>query len=71
MTGDVSEHRSVSATEEWPTFALSYTFNPERLAGRDRIAPDELVVFDSAEPCIETAWITAERGSYVSIEDTR
>lgn len=73
MTGEADgQHpEPVSPTEEWPTFAIRYTFNPEDLAGRDRIDPDELVVFDPRTPGIGTAWITAARGSYVSIEDAR
>lgn len=69
---DVSETQEVSCAEDWPTFPLRYTFNPEGLVGRDRIDPDELVVFDPASPGgIGGAWVTAERGSYVSIEDVR
>lgn len=62
---------SVSATREWPTFALSYTFNPEDLVDRGETAPDELVVYDTGDAQIGKAWITATRGSYVSIEDAR
>lgn len=73
MRGNVSEQHAeaVSATREWPTFALGYTFNPDTLEDRGETAPDELVVFDAAEPRIGSAWLTAERGSYVSIEDVR
>lgn len=73
MMVDVSEQHveSVSATREWPTFALSYTFNPDDLVDRGEPDPDELVVYDTGETRIGTAWITAKRGSYVSIEDAR
>lgn len=73
MKRNVSEQHAepVSATREWPTFALSYTFNPDTPVGRGETAPDELVVFDSTEPRIGSAWLTAKRGSYVSIEDVR
>lgn len=73
MTGDVSEQHaeSVSATREWPTFALTYTFDPGDLVGRGEPAPDELVVFDPARSGVGSSWLTAERGSYVSIEDAR
>lgn len=72
-TGDaVAESaRSGCATEDWPTFAITYTFNPGDLVGRDEPAPDELVLFQTDDRTGTTAWLTAERGSYVSVEDVR
>lgn len=53
-------------------FPLRYTFNPEDLEGREWVAPDEMVVFDpQSSTGIGGAWITAERGAYVAIEDVR
>lgn len=73
MTADVNERHvgSVPATREWPTFCLNYTFDPEGIERREEPAPDELVVFDASTAQIGSAWVTAERGSYVSIEDVR
>lgn len=63
--------RGASATEDWPTFPITYTFNPGDLVGRDEPAPDELVLFEADDRTGTTAWVTAERGSYVSVEDVR
>lgn len=69
---DVSETQEPMCADDWPTFPLRYTFNPEGVAGRERIDPDELVVFDPGRPGgIGDSWVTAERGSYVCIEDVR
>jgi hypothetical protein len=60
------------ASADWPAFGLRYTFNPDDVVDCRPFAPDELVVFDPAEgDSASGSWIAAERGSYVSIEDTR
>lgn len=72
MASDVDGAAEDAWDDEWPIFPLRYTFNPQDLAGRERVAPDELVVFDpSHSQEIGGAWITAERGAYVAIEDVR
>lgn len=60
-----------SATGDWPTFSLRYTFNPDGVEGRGRIDPDDLVVFDPANDAIGEAWVIAARGAYVAVEDAR
>lgn len=64
-----SEH--ASAVAEWPTFALRYTFDPAGVGIDFGFAPDEVVVFDATRGRPEDRWIAAERGSYVSVEETR
>ncbi|KYH25263.1 hypothetical protein HAPAU_26480 [Halalkalicoccus paucihalophilus] len=59
------------AVEDWPTFALRYTFNPGRI-GLDRgFEADEVVVFDATRGRLNDRWIAAKRGSYVSVEEIR
>lgn len=57
-------------TAHWPTFPLLYTFNPSNVGVPDTFDPDELVVFDPSGSD-DGAWLSADRGSYVAIEDTR
>lgn len=60
-----------SCTEDWPTFALRFTFNPKSVR-EERFDPDELFVFDPDRLDVDDShWIAAERGSYVPIEDVR
>lgn len=67
-----SECDGPSCTEDWPTFGLRYTFNPKQSVREERFAPDELFLFDPDGIDLEgSRWISAERGSYVSIEETR
>lgn len=54
----------------WPTFSLRYTFNPEELEVPVAFDPDELVVFDPSTGGDE-AWLSADRGSYLDIQDAR
>lgn len=60
-----------SAVDNWPTFALRYTFNPAGIGLSERFDPDEVVVFDATHGRPDRRWIAAKRGSYVSIEETR
>lgn len=61
----------VPAVEDWPTFALRYTFNPGGVGLGDGFDSDEVVVFDATRGRLDDRWIAAERGSYVSVEETR
>ena len=55
---------------DWPNFGIRYTFNPSGVGIRGTFKPDEVVCFDAiAGP--ERCWISAERGSFVSLEETR
>lgn len=73
MTRGQSDTAEASSTADWPTFGLTYTYNPTtELAVDLDLHPDELVVFDGdITDGIEDAWLTAERGSYVDIETVR
>ncbi len=69
MTESSSEQ--ASAVEDWPTFALRYTFNPAGV-GLDRaFDPDEVVVFDPTRGRLDDSWIAAQRGSYIPVEEMR
>lgn len=59
------------AVADWPTFALRYTFSPGQIGLDGRFAPDEVVVFDATRGRPDSRWISAERGSYVSVEEIR
>lgn len=64
--------RERSCTSDWPSFALRYTFNPDRSVRSESFDADELFVFDPTRIAESNAhWISAERGSYVSVEDVR
>lgn len=67
------EQETADGTEavDWPVFSLRYTFNPEKMAGRQEFQPDELVIHERDQDDPRTRWMAAERGSYVSIEDVR
>lgn len=70
MSENTAEH--ARGNEQWPSFALNYTFNPDGVVGREYFGPDELVVFDARNTeAIGSAWVAAEREAYVSIEDVR
>lgn len=65
-----SELTRSESTDHWPSFSLRYTFNPEDIDGPE-FRPDDLVVFDATAGERSAAWISAARGSYVAIEETR
>lgn len=71
MVSSVSsqEPLETDTSASWPRFTLRYTFNPEELDAPVSFDPDELVAFDPSSG--DDAWISATRGSYIDIEDTR
>lgn len=69
MTEASSER--LSSIEDWPTFALRYTFNPAGIGLDHAFDPDEVVVFDATRRRLDDRWIAAERGSYVPVEEMR
>ena len=73
MTQGQSTDTEASSTADWPTFSLTYTYNPTtELSVALDLCPDELVVFDAdTDGDIDDAWITAERDAYVPIDDVR
>lgn len=68
QNGTTTERRM--ADPPWPRVSLRYAFNPgfEALASSD---PDELVVFEPGSDGPGECWMTAERGSYASLDDAR
>ena len=55
---------------DWPDFGIHYTFNPKRVGGGTRFKPNETILFDrGGDP--DTAWISAERGTFIPIEEVR
>jgi hypothetical protein len=72
MTRGQSEDATPSSTADWPNFELTYTYNPDAdCAVSLDLRPDELVVFEGTDEPRGESWLTAERGSYVQIEETR
>lgn len=59
------------AVEDWPTFALRYTFNPGGIGLDAGFDADEVVVFDATRGRLDDRWIAAKRGSYVSVQEIR
>lgn len=58
-------------TDEWPSYDLEYTFNPNFDGIVADFEPDEVVVFDPRNGMTRGRWLSADRGSYVSVEDIR
>ncbi|MEM4781265.1 MAG: hypothetical protein QXG03_06880 [Halalkalicoccus sp.] len=68
MSDSRSRRESV---EDWPTFALRYTFNPGGVGLDREFRSDEVIVFDATRGRPAERWIAAERDSYVSLEEVR
>lgn len=72
--GDETQHGTTRegqlADPPWSGVTLRYAFNPdfESLASSD---PDELVVFEPGRDAPGDRWMTAERGSFVGLDDAR
>lgn len=72
-SGPACSDGSALETQSWPTFALTCTFNPELVESDQPLDPDELFVFDPVRNTegLESHWIAAKRGGYISLEDAR
>lgn len=57
--------------EEWPDYALEFTFNPRDPTLADEIDPDEVVIFEPSGEDIGSRWISGKRDSYVAVEEMR
>lgn len=68
VSGQSSERRS---TEDWPTFGLTYTFNPEDIGRWTSFEPDEVVIHDPDEEAAPDRWVSAKRNAYLPIEELR
>lgn len=66
-----SHVRTQPRAEQWPDFAIDYTFNPDLDGIIGEFAPDEVVLFDRANGVTATRWLSAERDSYVSLDEVR
>lgn len=66
-----SQSRVSPTTDEWPDFTISYTFNPDLDGVVGEFAPDEVVLFDRENGMTASRWLSAERGSYVSLDEVR
>lgn len=66
-----SQSRVEPTTEEWPEFTIDYTFNPDLDGIVGDFAPDEVVLFDGETGMTATRWLSAERDSYVSLDEVR
>lgn len=62
--------RSVTE-DEWPDYALEFTFNPRDPTLRDEFDPDEVIIFEPAGENIGSRWISGKRDSYVAVETMR
>lgn len=67
---DGRSKRSLPA-DDWPTFALRYTFNPGGIGLSEEFETDEVVVFDATRGRPDSRWIAARRDAYVSIDEIR
>lgn len=66
-----SQSRVEPSTEEWPEFGIDYTFNPDLDGIVGNFAPDEVVLFDRKKGMNGSRWLSAERDSYVSLDEVR
>lgn len=57
--------------QEWPDYALEFTFNPRDPTFADKFDPDEVVIFESSGEDIGSRWISGKRNSYVSVDKMR
>ncbi|SFL69859.1 hypothetical protein SAMN04487950_4645 [Halogranum rubrum] len=57
--------------EEWPDYALEFTFNPRDVTLSDEFDPDEVVIFEPSAEDIGSRWISGKRDSYVAVETMR
>ncbi len=73
----MNEERSAGAeeraTQHWPAFMLTCTFNPSTAHADRQLDPDEVFIFDPSRSGTDgtTHWITAEEGSYLPLEETQ
>jgi hypothetical protein len=68
----VSKSERRRLPDDWPTFALEFTYNPRDVSLRGEFAPDEVVIFDPT--CREDGgdrWISGARDSHVSVDEMR
>ncbi|WP_122088960.1 hypothetical protein [Halalkalicoccus subterraneus] len=63
--------RRPRSTDDWPTFAIRYTFNPGGVGLNGEFETDEVVVFDATRGRPNSRWIAAKRGSYVPLDEIR
>lgn len=68
-TRTTSDAEPTPTGQTWPSFTLEYTFNPRETAPDVEFAPDEVVVYDPDAD--STCWMSADRGSFVPVEDVR
>jgi hypothetical protein len=57
--------------EEWPDYALEFTFNPRDPTLADQFDPDEVIIFEPPGDEIGSRWISGKRDSYVAVEEMR
>lgn len=68
-TRPTPDAESTPTGQTWPSFALEYTFNPRETAPDVEFAPDEVVFYDPDAG--STRWMSADRGSFVPVEDVQ
>lgn len=69
MTSGQSSSRN--GAEDWPTFELTYTFDPDGICSA-RMEPDEVVIYDDGDDAEdEGRWISAKRNAYLPFEELR
>lgn len=62
-----------SAVDDWPAFALQFTYNPPAcdFSPEVEFESDEVVVYETQADAMSGRWLSAERGSYVSVDEMR
>lgn len=64
------DERQSSATGDWPRFTVKYAFG-RQVPGIDAVFDaDEVVLFDPTRTG-NADWLSAKKGSYVPLEETR
>lgn len=66
-----SQTRDQDTSHQWPEFTLDYTFNPDLDGIVGDFDPDEVVLFERQIGMTATRWLSAERDSYVALNEVR
>ena len=74
--GNRERRQAVSprACNDWPTFAIRYTYNPNGVGLDEREVmdtPEDVVLFDISASDVEKRWLSAGPESCVDIEEVR
>lgn len=69
---NAGQSTSSQESQDWPTYELTYTFNPDAIGCEAAFEPDEVVIHDPASSGPGNGrWISAKRNAYLPVEELR